>query len=188
MIFNRKKYSMSKQEANNMLNNVLAACNIDSENINFDLLILKSIAQTTLIDTCKWIAIGFLFLILISPVVLINNEMKIESRGIANERIIIRNHQLYSDHFVLELAGEDIAYDEIYARNAGGDVIFPTSIDEASGHVEFPYSSEALTIFIPDIHGHTLNASLSAYDPEKKQNEQNDIDKVVKDDESITDE
>ncbi len=188
MIFSRKKYSMSKQEANNMLNNVLAACNIDSENINFDLLILKSIAQTTLIDTCKWIAIGFLFLILISPVVLINNDIKIESRGIAYERIIIRNHQLYSDHFVLELAGDDISYDEIYARNAGGDVIFPTSIDETSGRVEFPYSSEALTIFIPDIHGHTLNASLSAYDPEKKRNDQHDKEEDTKSDEGITDE
>lgn len=174
MIFNRNKYSMSRQEANDTLNNVLAACNIDSENINFDLLILKSIAQTTLIDACKWIAIGFLFLILIAPVVLINNDIKIESRGIANERIIIRNHQLYSDHFVLELAGDDISYDEIYARNADGDVIFPTRIDEASGHVEFPYSNEALTIFIPDGRGHTLNAALSAYDPETKSNDRND--------------
>ena len=101
MIFGRrKKYSIPRQAAGDTLKNVFAACNIETENINFDLLILKSIAQTTLVDACKWITIGFLFFTLVSPVALINNDMKIESRGIASERIMIRDHQLYKDHFI----------------------------------------------------------------------------------------
>ena len=167
MIFKRsKKYSMPRQAAGDTLKNVLAACNIESDNINFDLLILKSIAQTTLVDACKWIAIGFLFFTLVAPVALINNDIKIESRGIANERIIIRDHQLYKDHFILMLAGSDIDYDAIYARNKNGDVIFPLSVDKENGIVRFPYNNEALTICIPDEHGHTLNAALSAYTSE----------------------
>ena len=164
MIFNRsKRYSMPRQAAGDTLKNVFAACNIESDNINFDLLILKSIAQTTLVDACKWIAIGFLFFTLVAPVALINNDIKIESRGIANERIIIRDHQLYKDHFILMLAGNDIDYDAIYARTGDGDVIFPISVDRENGIVKFPYNNEALTICIPDEHGHTLSAALSAY-------------------------
>ncbi len=164
MIFGRrKKYSMPRQAAGDTLKNVFAACNIESDNINFDLLILKSIAQTTLVDACKWIAIGFLFFTLVSPVALINNDMKIESRGIATERIIIRDHQLYKDYFILKLAGNDIDYDAIYARNKEGTVIFPLSVDREEGIVKFPYNNEALSICIPDEHGHTLTATLSAY-------------------------
>jgi hypothetical protein len=170
MIFNkRKRYSLSRQAAGDTLKNVLAACNIDSENINFDLLILKSIAQTTLVDTCKWIAVGFLFVILVSPVLLINNDIRIESKGVASDRIIIRDHQLYKDHFILELAGNDIDYDAIYARTESGDVIFPIFVDKETGIVEFPYSNMSLSICIPDKHGHVLNATLSAYSADEKE-------------------
>ena len=141
MIFGRrKKYSIPRQAAGDTLKNVFAACNIETENINFDLLILKSIAQTTLVDACKWITIGFLFFTLVSPVALINNDMKIESRGIASERIIIRDHQLYKDHFILKLAGNDIDYDAIYAQNKEGTVFFPLSVDREEGIVKFPYN------------------------------------------------
>ncbi|MCR5421814.1 MAG: hypothetical protein K6E98_12515 [Lachnospiraceae bacterium] len=167
-----RKYFMNKKAAGDTLKNVLAACNKDSENINFDLLILKGIAQTNWVDTCKWIAIGFLFLILLTPVILINNNIKIESKGIATERIIIRNHQLYNDHFILELAGDDIIYNEIYARNSDGDVIFPISFDNNTGLVKFPYNNETLTIYIPDAHGHTLSVSLSAYSANDKENKE----------------
>ncbi len=159
---------MPRQAAGDTLKNVFAACNIESDNINFDLLILKSIAQTTLVDACKWIAIGFLFFTLVSPVALINNDMKIESRGIANDRIIILDHQLYRDHFILLLAGNDIDYDAIYARTKDGDVIFPLELDKDNGLVKFPYNNESLTICIPDEHGHTLSATLSAYTAEDK--------------------
>ena len=169
MIFGRrKKYSIPRQAAGDTLKNVFAACNIETDNINFDLLILKSIAQTTLVDACKWITIGFLFFTLVSPVALINNDMKIESRGIASERIIIRDHQLYKDHFILKLAGNDIDYDAIYAQNKEGTVFFPLSVDREEGIVKFPYNNEALTICIPDEHGHTLSATLSAYKVEEK--------------------
>ena len=73
-----KRYNMSKKAANDTLKNVLAACNIESDNINFDLLLIKSMAQTNYVDACKWIAIGVLFLVLISPLALINNDIKIE--------------------------------------------------------------------------------------------------------------
>ena len=157
---------MPRQAAGDTLKNVFAACNIESDNINFDLLILKSIAQTTLVDACKWIAIGFLFFTLVSPVALINNDMKIESRGIANDRIIILDHQLYRDHFILLLAGHGLVAGE--GNGLDGDVIVPLELDKDNGLVKFPYNNESLTICIPDEHGHTLSATLSAYTAEDK--------------------
>ena len=157
-----KRYNMSKKAANDTLKNVLAACNMESDNINFDLLLLKSIAQTNYVDACKWIATGFLFLILISPLALINNDIKIESGNLLNnDRIIIEDHVMHDGSFTLKLVGEDIDYDAIYAENADGRVFLPTDIDEAASLVTFPYKNEALTIHITDKHGHSLNAELS---------------------------
>lgn len=157
-----KRYNMSKKAANDTLKNVLAACNIESDNINFDLLLIKSMAQTNYVDACKWIAIGVLFLVLISPLALINNDIKIESKNLLNnDRIIIVDHELDEAGFTIELAGDDIDYAAIYAENAEGHVFLPVSIDETNSLVTFPYNNEALTIHITDKHGHSLNAELS---------------------------
>ncbi len=154
---------MSRRAANDTLKNVLAACNIDSKNINFDLLVLKGLAQTNLVDACKWIAIGFLFLILIAPVSLLNSDIRIESGYSIQEHIIIQDHRLYSDHFTLLLRGDDIEYDKIFALNKDGVGVFPTSVDPETGLVTFPYDNESLTIYISDKHGHSINAVLSEY-------------------------
>ena len=158
-----KRYNMSRKAANDTLKNVLAACNIESDRINFDLLLIKGLAQTNFVDSCKWIAIGFLFLVLISPAALMNNELKVDSGGTITEHIIIEDHKLYKDEFVLKLVGKDIDYDLVCAKNAEGKTIYPTDIDEKAGLVTFPYNNESLTIFIQDKEGHTLNASLSQY-------------------------
>lgn len=165
MFFKRaKKYNMPKQAAVDVLKNVLEASNVETPNINFDLLLLKGLAQTNLVDFCKWIAIGFLFLALVSPVALMNSQLKIDRAGIAPDKIIIEDYSLYNDHFILKLIGDDIDYEAIYAKTANGRTVVPTSYDKDSGEVIFPYAHEGLTIYISDEHGHTLNAKLSAYD------------------------
>ncbi len=165
MFFRRaKKYNMPKQAAVDVLKNVLEASNVETPNINFDWLLLKGLAQTNLVDFCKWIAIGFLFLALVSPVALMNADLKVDRAGIAPEKIIIEDYSLYDDHFTLKLIGDDIDYEGIYAKTANGRMIVPSSFDRGTGEVTFPYTHEGLTIYISDEHGHTLNATLSAYE------------------------
>ena len=159
-----KKYNMPKQAAVDVLKNVLEASNVETPNINFDWLLLKGLAQTNLVDFCKWFAIGFLFLTLVSPVALMNSRLKVERAGIAPDKIIIEDYTLYKDHFTLKLIGDDIDYEGIFAKTIDGRTIVPTDFDKSTGEVTFPYSHEGLTIYISDDHGHTLNATLSAYD------------------------
>ncbi len=159
-----RKYNMPKQAAVDVLKNVLEASNVETPNINFDLLLLKGLAQTNLVDFCKWIGIGFLFLVLVSPVALMNSQLKVDRAGIAPDKIIIEDYSLYNDHFTLKLIGDDIDYEAIFAKTADGKTIVPTGYDRDSGEVIFPYPHEGLTIYISDEHGHTLNAKLSAYD------------------------
>ena len=163
-MFRSKKYNMSRTDASRTLQNVFTACNREPNVTNFDILILRSIAQTNLVSTCKWIAKGLIFLVLIAPVALLNTNFKVDTRGIVSDKIIIEDHQLYTDHFVLIVHGEDIAYDNIYARNIEGDVVFPNHYDVVTGEIDFPYNNESLTIFIPDKNGHVLTATLSEYD------------------------
>ena len=162
-MFVPKRYNMKKSVANETLQNVFAACNKTPNSTNFDLLIFKGIAQTTLVSTCKWIATGLIFVTLVAPVSLINTDFKVDTGGIASDKILVKNHELYSDCFILYLQGENIKYDSIYAKDNEGNVLFPQSTDTTNQVVVFPYSDKSLTIYIPDSDGHTLTARLSAY-------------------------
>lgn len=165
MFFKRgKRYNMPKKAAVDVLKNVLEASNVEAPNINFDWLLLKGLAQTDLVDFCKWIAIGFLFLAMVSPIALMNSQLTIEGSGVVPDKIIIEDHTLYEDHFTLKLIGEDIDYESIFAKTDDGMTVVPLAFDKSLGEVSFPYDHKALTIYISDEHGHTLNAKLSAYE------------------------
>ena len=82
----------------------------------------------------------------------------------AIDKIVIVDHSLYEDHFTLKLAGNDIDYDSIYARDNSGRVFLPSECYTQEVIVTFPYENEGLTIYISDTYGHTLNATLSAYE------------------------
>ena len=166
-MFFRKNYNLSKNEASETLKNVFAASNRTPNTTSFDMLILRGLAHTTMVTTCKWIATACVFLLLVAPVALINNDIKIESKGIASDTIIITDHRLYTDRFVLMLNGNNIEYDSIYARNKEGDVIFPSVIDKENSLIEFPYNNESLTVYIPNSSGHVLTATMSEYNPDK---------------------
>ena len=162
-----KKFNMSSNEANETLKNVFEACNREPVNTSFHVLKAKGLAQTTMVSACKWIATAMIFIILVIPVALMNNDIKIESHGAVADRVIIVDHALYTDRFILTVVGEDIAFHDIYAKTADGTIVFPAQMNITAGTIEFPYNNESMTIYIPDKKGQVLTATLSDYTSDK---------------------
>ena len=161
-MFRRNKvYSINRKAANEALQNVFAACEQTPNTQSLDALLFKNIANTTLVKLGKWLSIALLLLILLCPLVF---YMAGKNAGTKTHKaeIAVTNHYLdeENDCFVMELSGNDIYYEGIYAKNETGSVIYPIETDQ-NGTVKFHFESGTLNIFIPDTEGGIVQAVLS---------------------------
>ncbi|MBQ1526115.1 MAG: hypothetical protein IJR19_03920 [Lachnospiraceae bacterium] len=157
----RKKYSMDLKSANDILQNVLKENNKEPNTVPFDRLVFSNTVNVAFAKTGRIASLCLLVLIALSPLAFKDNGFSVRNSGLI-EKIIVSDHQLYSDHFVMYLKGSNIDYDNIYARKPDGTFVFPTSVDEETGEVTFPYEGLSLNIYIPDLNGKVLQAILSA--------------------------
>lgn len=153
---------MDINTANQTLQNVFAACNKKPNTIPFDKLVLRGLAQTTLVSICKWSAAVFLLLVLLSPLAFRNPDFSVSSKGFG-QRIAIVDHHLYTSSFEMELSGGNIDYTNIYAKKPDGTVVFPSSVslNGKTMTVRIPYDGTSLNIYIPDTDGNIIQAVLS---------------------------
>ena len=161
-MFRRNKiYSINKKAANEALQNVFAACEQTPNTQSLDALLFKNIANTTLVKFGKWMSIALMVLILLCPLVFYMEGQSKEDR-VHKADIVVTDHYLDSENdvFVMELAGNDIYYDGIYAKTESGSVVYPIETDN-SGIVKFHFEGGTLNIFIPDTEGGIVQAVLS---------------------------
>ena len=157
----KKKYTMELKSANDTLQNILKECNKEPNTIPFDRLVFTNTVNVAFAKTGRIASLCLLVLIMLSPLTFGNRGFSVKNSGII-EKIIVTDHQLYSDHFVIYLKGNSIVYDDIYARKNDGNFVFPISADPETGEVVFPYEGQSLNIYIPDINGKVLQAILTA--------------------------
>ncbi len=160
-MFKRNKiYSLNKKAANEALQNVFAACEQTPNTKSLDALLFKNIANTTLVKTGKWISVALLILILLTPLVFYKAG-KDHTAEKKKSDITVTQHYMDEENecFVMELSGEDIYYEGIYARKEDGSTIYP--IEASDGIVKFHFENGTINIFIPDTEGGIVQAVLS---------------------------
>ncbi len=161
MFRRNKTYSINRKAANEALQNVFAACDQTPNTQSLDALLFKNIANTTLVKAGKWMSVGLLVLILLSPTVFYMAGKQNTARAHVTD-ITVTDHYLdeESGSFVMELKGTDIDYDGIYAKKEDGSILYPSETDP-EGTVKFHFESGTLNIFIPDTEGGVVQAVLS---------------------------
>ncbi len=157
----RKRYSMDLKSADATLQNVLKECNKEPNTVPFDRLVHMNTVNVAFAKICRIASLCLLVLISVSPLAFIDTGFSVKNTGIM-EKIIVADHELYSDHFVIYLNGDNIKYDEIFAVKSDGDYVFPSSMNRETGEVVFPFEGQTLNIYIPDSNGKVLQAILSA--------------------------
>ncbi len=158
----KKKYSMDLNTANDILQNVFAAGDVAPNTIPFDKLVLRGMAQTTLVKCCMSVAIGMLVLVLLAPLAFRSSDFKVTDKS-ALKVFEIMDHTLYQSEFMLTIKGSNIDYKGIYAKKIDESIVFPLRVRFVNGDTEvtFPYDGDALNLYIPDQNGNVLHAVLS---------------------------
>jgi len=156
-----KKYSLNKKEANDVLQNVFDACNVSHNTVPFDKIMLRSMAETKLVTVFKYIGIAALIVVLLTPLLFKRDQTFVLSSNRPGQKIIVVDHQLYENQFLMVLYGTGIKWEEIHCLDEDGCIVYPTSIEKESGTVIFPYGDKALNIYIPNDDGDVLQGVLA---------------------------
>lgn len=155
---NNSKYTLDKDVANGLLNNVLDSCNIPPSSDSLNERMIKSSLERKPLGIFKFIAVVFVILAIISPLAFKADEsFSLIKRS---ETVVVTSHILYDNCFILTLSG-DADYTDITAKKNDGAIIFPDQIDETTGLVIFPYDGEALNIYIKAKNGGYIQAVLN---------------------------
>ena len=154
-----KKQNLDKNTANGILQNVFEECDITPNEVPFDKILLRSMAETKGVRFSKYFAVVILVLVIMAPLAFKQSDIF----GLVEpaRTVSIENHALYEHYFVLTLGGTNIDYDGIYAVKPDGAYIYPDSIDKKAGLVIFPYDGETLNIYITSGNGEVIHAILA---------------------------
>ena len=157
----KKTYNIGRKQANETLMNVFAACDQAPNSKSFDYLVVKNIANTTMVKVGKRMSIVLLLLVIICPLAFRTSDgYSLMKRK--NPVVVVSHHlDKENDCFVMELRGVGIDYDGIYAKNETGQIVVPSSVNEETGEVCIPFTEGNLNIFVPNEDGSVIQAVLS---------------------------
>jgi len=155
---NNTKYTLDKETANGLLNNVLDSCNIPPSSDSLNERMLKSSLERKPIVFFKALAVFCMIVAIISPLAFKADETF--SLVKKSNNVAISSHILYENCFILTLTG-DVDYTDVKAKKNDGAIIFPDQIDETTGLVIFPYDGDALNIYIKARNGGYIQAVLN---------------------------
>ena len=161
MIRKNLRYQMDLKSANDTLQSVLKTCDKEPNTIPFDRLVFNNNVNAAYTKVCRYLSLTLLLFVILSPLTFRDTGFSVRNSGLI-EKIIVTDHALYEDHFILHLSGSSIDYQDIYARKNDGNYVFPSSVSEEEGEVVFPYEGSSLNIYVPDLNGKVLHAILTA--------------------------
>ncbi len=157
----KKKYSIDNQMANEMLQNVFAACDREPNTIPFDKLILRRKISTRAYTIGMFLTSLILAITFFLPLAFPPTKATVTSLGGKEERLKIISHRVEQDLFYLELEDMDISLTDSYMITFDGDVYPAESFDSNTGTLVFPYLNQEVNIYIYDIQGNVLQILLT---------------------------
>lgn len=161
-MFNKnKKYEIDVKTADQMLQNVFAACNTEPNRIPFDKIALRS-KQDYKSDNSFVIATILLIIItFVAPLLFPPSKIFLSVDPSRERPLLIEEHSLTEDTFNISLKGAAIDLQNTYMVGDSGEVLTPTSYDREDNALVFPFNNEEYNIYITDINGKTLHLLLS---------------------------
>lgn len=158
----KKIYKLNRKEADQMLKNIFEANSVKPNRSSFDSILFKTIASTTLVKSCKWMAAALLVLVILAPLSFRNqnNNFSVEDMS-ASSQVTVVNHQLLDNAFEMILSGQNIDYTGIYCKKLDGTIVIPNKLDESQGLVVIPFDGDSLNIYITCKDGRVVQALLS---------------------------
>lgn len=160
-MLNKKNYEIDVQTADQMLQNVFAACDREPNSTPFDKIVLRS-KQDFRSDNSFIIAtLLFLLLTFIAPLFFPPSRIFLSVDSAYGRPLTIEEHSLSNDTFTISLKGASIDLANTYMEGESGTVLYPMSYDRESNTIVFPYEGEEYNIYIFDTYGKCLHLLLA---------------------------
>lgn len=162
MFKRNKKYNMNKKAANDTLQNVFAACEVEPNETPLEVIRVWNIANAAIVKVGFWVSIALLVVVLLMPVAFKESRHS-NGNKVNSVNVSVVGHYLDKENgqFVMTLSGNGVLYDEIYAKKDDGSIIKPSKIEEEYNMVYIPFEDGNINIYIPKSDGTVLQAVLS---------------------------
>lgn len=152
-----EQFELDEEIADQVLQNVFAACNRPPSQIPFDKLSLRKAQNVRPFLICRRITILFTCLMFIAPLFFYS---PLHVKGVAASKISVKNHYMENNYFTIVLEGDNIDYESIYALTQNGETLLP-QINKRTCEIRFLYEGQTLNIYIPTTDGNVLQGILS---------------------------
>lgn len=145
----QKTYQMDIDTANSTLQNIFAACDQAPNTIPFDKLVLRQKVNTRIYNRLLTATAIILLLTFLSPLIIVPASHMMEDLFTPTP-VVLLNDYLENDTLYLQLAGDNILYEEAYLETLDGEKIYAITYDAGKQIIGFPYIGEnESNIYIP---------------------------------------
>lgn len=147
--FRKKTYQIDIQKADSALQNIFAACNQSPNTIPFDKLVLRQKANTQIYNRLLIATAIILLFTFLAPFYIVPLS-HVTEKLFTPEPVVLLNDYLEDDILYLQLAGDNILYEEAYLETHDGQRIAAVYHDKAKQLIGFPFPEEGESnIYIP---------------------------------------
>lgn len=162
MHFNKKKtYTMDTTLAGETLQNIFAACQVTSNHVAFNRILLNQRPKTRAYAIGKRIALVMLLLTFISPLFFPHSPVRLNQTASATSNLSLESNYVINGNLYLCFYGEDLDPQKCYMITESGFHFTPTSYDENKNIISFPHEHESANIYIESRDGTILHFLLS---------------------------
>lgn len=157
----KKKYEMDIDRANSTLQNIFAACDQAPNTIPFDKLLLRQKVNTQIYNRLLTVTAVILLLTFLCPLIIVPASNMMDGLFTPTP-VVLLNDYLEDDTLYLQLAGDNILYEEAYLETLDGEKLYAITYDAGKQIIGFPYIEESESnLYIPIKGSEPLHLLLS---------------------------
>lgn len=161
MFQKKKEERLSIEQADFALQNIFAACNMPPNTIPFDKIVLRQKVNTLFFKVTVSIASAALLLNLLLPIHFLFMDRKVNISK--NSRIEILSDGLHQDTIFLQ-SSSALSVKDCYIMHSDGTTLLPTTYDNLTKTIYFPYTEDSLSVYLETESGITAVVLISQID------------------------
>lgn len=160
----KRKVDIDIKTADEMLQNIFAACDMTPNRVPFDKIVLRS-KLNLVADNLLIVIAALLFAVsFIVPLFFPHSRAFLSLSGDSARELTLADHGMTEDSFWISFGGSPLDFNECYMEGEDGHVVYAEKYDRFNNTIEFPYTRMEYNIYIYDVNGKRMHLLLSPHD------------------------
>ena len=159
----KAKYDIDLKTADQMLQNIFAACDTTPNRVPFDKIVLRS-KQNLIAENLLIIISSILFLISFVAPLFFPHADAFLSVASPSRQIELVDHQMNEDSFQITFGGQALDIKASYMEGEDGHIVYAEKYDRFSNTIVFPYIPIEYNIYVYDMSCKGIHLLLTPHD------------------------